>query len=328
MCPPKVGSRKVLSTGTSAASSTAPAAARTCGEAHPDCGVAIATPEASGPIDTPASSAALSRPSDSPARAGATRTSSALAPARKIPKPKPPTARAATSCQASTASADAPSAAAISSTAETPIHRATPRSQILEATLRLVARDGFASVTLRDVAAEVGVVHGLIRHYFPTREQLVAEAFDAAVSAELAMDEEIAEQSEPMAALADWLTSTPPEHYFGWIDAWSEASRNPQLKAALVGHHRDCERRLARIIERLVEQGRATSADPAVDARLLTALIDGIAVQLHVLDLIDRDAADATVFSAAETPLGLATGVLAESASASLRGQWASPAPS
>jgi AcrR family transcriptional regulator len=44
---------------------------------------------------------------------------------------------------------------------------AARREQILAATLRLVARDGFARVTLRDVAAEVGVVHGLIRHYFP-----------------------------------------------------------------------------------------------------------------------------------------------------------------
>ena len=86
---------------------------------------------------------------------------------------------------------------------------AARREQILAATLRLVARDGFARVTLRDVAAEVGVVHGLIRHYFPTREQLVAAAFDAAVLAELEGDEEVAERVEPVEALADWLTSTP-----------------------------------------------------------------------------------------------------------------------
>ncbi|HEU4756055.1 MAG TPA: helix-turn-helix domain-containing protein, partial [Agromyces sp.] len=67
------------------------------------------------------------------------------------------------------------------------------REQIIAATLRLVARDGFAGVTLRDVAAEVGVVHGLIRHYFATREQLVAAAFDAAVRAEAVQDEELAE---------------------------------------------------------------------------------------------------------------------------------------
>ena len=127
-----------------------------------------------------------------------------------------------------------------------------------------MARDGFARVTLRDVAAEVGVVHGLIRHYFPTREQLVAAAFDAAVLAELENDEEVAERVEPVEALADWLTSTPRDHYFVWIDAWSEAPRNPELHAALRRHHRDCERRLARIIERLDEAGLRHERGPRI----------------------------------------------------------------
>lgn len=200
---------------------------------------------------------------------------------------------------------------------------AARREQILAATLQLVARDGFARVTLRDVAAEVGVVHGLIRHYFPTREQLVAEAFDAAVLAELENDEEVAERVEPVEALADWLTSTPRDHYFVWIDAWSEAPRNAELHAALRRHHRDCERRLARIIERLDEAGLGTSADPASDARMLTALVDGMAVQHHAIGLVSREEADRVVFTAAEERLGLAPGTLEHSRPTAVRGQWA-----
>ena len=197
------------------------------------------------------------------------------------------------------------------------------REQILAATLRLVARDGFARVTLRDVAAEVGVVHGLIRHYFATREQLVAAAFDAAVLAELEGDEEVAERVEPVEALADWLTSTPREHYFVWIDAWSEAPRNPELHASLTRHHRDCERRLARIIERLDESGRGRSDDPAADARMLTALVDGMAVQHHAIGLVTRAEADHVVYTAAEGRLGLAQGTLERSRPTAVRGQWA-----
>jgi AcrR family transcriptional regulator len=203
---------------------------------------------------------------------------------------------------------------------------AARREQILAATLRLVARDGFARVTLRDVAAEVGVVHGLIRHYFPTREQLVAAAFDAAVLAELEGDEEVAERVEPVEALADWLTSTPREHYFVWIDAWSEAPRNPELHAALTRHHRDCERRLARIIERLDEARLGTSADPASDARMLTALVDGIAVQHHAIGIVSREEADRVVYSAAEERLGLVPGTLERSRPTAARGQWAANA--
>lgn len=197
------------------------------------------------------------------------------------------------------------------------------REQILQATLRLVARDGFARVTLRDVASEVGVVHGLIRHYFATRELLVAAAFDAAVTAELAGDEEIAERAEPVDALADWLTCVPREHYFVWIDAWSEAPRNPELQAALVRHHRDCERRLARILERVGESNRGRSADPARDARELTALMDGMAVQLHAIGIVTREEADRAVFTEAEGRLGLAPGVLEASRPTAARGQWA-----
>ena len=196
------------------------------------------------------------------------------------------------------------------------------REQILSATIRLVARDGFASVTLRDVAAEVGVVHGLIRHYFPTREQLVAAAFEYAVSAELDEDEELAEHVEPVTALGDWLMSTPREHYMVWIDAWSEAPRNPELLDALTRHHRDCEGRLARILERLAESGRGTSDDPGVDARMLTALTDGLAVQLHAIGIVDRAEADRIVFTAAEDRLGLARGTLAGARPTAVRGQW------
>jgi AcrR family transcriptional regulator len=197
------------------------------------------------------------------------------------------------------------------------------REQIIAATLRLVARDGFAGVTLRDVAAEVGVVHGLIRHYFATREQLVAAAFDAAVRAEAVQDEELAEQLEPVAALADWLTTTPREHYLVWIDAWSEAPRNPELHAALTRHHRDSDLRLARIIERNVEAGVASSPDAEADARMLTALVDGVAVQHHAIGLIDEAEADRIVFAAAEARLGLAAGSLARTRPTPTRGQWA-----
>jgi len=203
---------------------------------------------------------------------------------------------------------------------------AARREQILAATLQLVARDGFARVTLRDVAAEVGVVHGLIRHYFPTREQLMAAAFDAAVLSELENDEEVAERVEPVVALADWLTSTPRDHYLVWVDAWSEAPRNPELLAALRRHHRDCEGRLARIIERLHADGRGVSDDPASDARMLTALADGIAVQHHVIGILTREEADRVVYGAAEERLGLAPGTLARSRPTAVRGQWAASA--
>lgn len=196
------------------------------------------------------------------------------------------------------------------------------REQIIGATLRIVARKGFASVTLRDVATEVGIAHGLIRHYFASRDELVAAAFDHAVTAELASDEQLLSGLEPIAALSAWFSTTPEDHYLVWIDAWSEAPRNPALAAALTRHHRDCERILADVIRRAVVAGVASSADVDADSRMLTALADGMAVQHHVMGIVDARAADEIVFGVVESRLAIAPGSLAHADRAPARGQW------
>lgn len=197
------------------------------------------------------------------------------------------------------------------------------RDEIVRATLRLVARKGFAGVTLREVATEVGVVHGLIRHYFTTRDELVAAAFDFAVSSELDSDRALLEGLDPLIALTAWLASTPEDHSRVWIDAWSEAVRTPALAAALDRHHRNCERILIGLIERVVSAGLGVSVDPAADSRLLTAVADGVAVQHHAVGVIGVDEANAIVFGLAERQLGLTPGSLARVNPAPARGQWA-----
>jgi AcrR family transcriptional regulator len=198
------------------------------------------------------------------------------------------------------------------------------REQIITATLTLVARKGFASVTLRDVATEAAIAHGLIRHYFSTRDELVAAAFDHAVTAELESYEELLASLDPVTALAAWFVTTPEDHYLVWVDAWSEAPRNPALAATVNRHHRDGERILANVIARAVAAGAASSADVDADSRMLTALADGMAVQTHAMGIVDAAAADEIVFGAVESRLAIAPGSLARAASAPARGQWLS----
>ncbi len=199
------------------------------------------------------------------------------------------------------------------------------RDEIVRATLGIVATKGFAGVTLREVATEVGIVHGLIRHYFAGRDELVAAAFEHAVTAELAGDDALVSGLAPVPALAAWLAATPEQHYRVWIDAWSEAPRTPALAAALERHHSECEGILTQLIARVLdERGDAASAerDPAVESRLLTAVTDGVAVQQHAVGTLDADAANAIVFSFAEQRLGLAPGELARARPVPTRGRW------
>ncbi|WGX99411.1 TetR/AcrR family transcriptional regulator [Nocardioides sp. L-11A] len=50
------------------------------------------------------------------------------------------------------------------------------REALLDAAIRLVARDGVGALTHRSVAAEAGTTHGNARYYFGTLDQLLDEA--------------------------------------------------------------------------------------------------------------------------------------------------------
>ncbi len=182
------------------------------------------------------------------------------------------------------------------------------REEILRATIRLVTAKGFGAVTLRDVAAEVGVAHGLLRHYFAGRDELLAAAFDLAATEEVAdLDAEVGD--DWTATTADLCRPPTAEHYLLWIDAWSEAPRSPRLAETLRRHHLACETTTRTVIERGVTAGAYSCADAAATARTLTAVLDGLAVQLFSLGLIDRAEHDRLALAQAEALLGLPTPV-------------------
>jgi AcrR family transcriptional regulator len=66
------------------------------------------------------------------------------------------------------------------STATRPRNAATTRAAILASALRAFARHGYDGVGVRDIARDAGVTAMLINRYFGSKEQLFAEAVDAA----------------------------------------------------------------------------------------------------------------------------------------------------
>ena len=51
------------------------------------------------------------------------------------------------------------------------------RLDIVEATWRIIARGGFAAATMREIAAEAGFANGGLKHYFASKDELLAAAF-------------------------------------------------------------------------------------------------------------------------------------------------------
>jgi AcrR family transcriptional regulator len=54
------------------------------------------------------------------------------------------------------------------------------RTKILDAAFRRLASDGYAALSVREIAKDAGVNHALINYHFRTKDQLVIEVLDAA----------------------------------------------------------------------------------------------------------------------------------------------------
>ena len=77
------------------------------------------------------------------------------------------------------------------------------RRQILDAAIRVFARQGFHACRVSDIAREAGVAYGLVYHYFDTKEQVLNELFEERWSLMLAAIDEVDNQPIPSAQKLD-----------------------------------------------------------------------------------------------------------------------------
>jgi AcrR family transcriptional regulator len=54
------------------------------------------------------------------------------------------------------------------------------RREVCQAALRVITREGLEVTTLRDISREGGFTTGVLSHYFPDKEAVIAGAFAAA----------------------------------------------------------------------------------------------------------------------------------------------------
>ena len=85
------------------------------------------------------------------------------------------------------------------------------RRQILDAAVRVFARQGFHSTRVSDIADEAGVAYGLVYHYFRSKDQMLNELFSERWSLLLATIEETDGDTPPrerMAAVAGFIVDS------------------------------------------------------------------------------------------------------------------------
>lgn len=181
-------------------------------------------------------------------------------------------------------------------------------AQIEEAARAVALEGGLVAVTLRGVASRIGVASGLVSHYAPSMDALVASTFSAIVAAEIADVEQLlaAYPSPPgrLLALVDTLLDQSRDDVTViWVEAWAMGRRNNALAAAVREQMDAWQQVIHGIVEEGVDKGNFREVDPGSIAWQLLGMIDGL--NAHALvRWHDRDVRAPHIRSALEGMMG------------------------
>ncbi|WP_448951885.1 TetR/AcrR family transcriptional regulator [Labrys neptuniae] len=194
------------------------------------------------------------------------------------------------------------------------------RQEIVSLAGELIAEHGLNSLTFRRVALAVGVAPGLVSHYFPSAEQLAAEAFEFATLNEVrGLFGDINGQPDPLARiralLARVLSDQRQSMALLILDAYRCSRNQPLLREALIRALGAWEAELAEIIRPGVASGVFATVDPLKSAIHILALVDSYASQVATHLTSRLEIIREMVVSGTERELGLAPGSLQSSAS-------------
>lgn len=161
------------------------------------------------------------------------------------------------------------------------------REQIVRATIRCLARDGYVGLTMKRVAAEARVSQGILHYYFRDKAAMLAAA---ALRVTADLDRRVAAQARGardartrLRAVIHACLETAVESRDFWtvfIEFWGEALHDRRLAAV----NRQAYARARRLIGVALARGRATGhvrrVNPEEAAAVILGLLDGLSLQL------------------------------------------------
>jgi len=179
------------------------------------------------------------------------------------------------------------------------------REQIVRATIRCLARDGYAGLTMKRVAAAAGLSQGILHYYFADKRAMLAATLEV-VTRDL--DRRVAAAQsrtgrDPAARLRALVRAClevavrRPEFWVVFVEFWGEMLHDRRLRDLNTAVYARTRRLLARLIAEGVRAGRFRAVDPARAAAVVLGLVDGLSLQL-TFDPEAFSVAEATRFCA------------------------------
>lgn len=179
-------------------------------------------------------------------------------------------------------------------------------AHIVEATMRVLARQGYAHTSLMDIANEVGMSKGAVHYHFPTKEALMGHVLETACDAVAERTRKVwTEGHNPLEAMRSalhelWRVRAGLSNEAKVVaDLLAQSLHDEKLRTPLANYYRFASTQVEEHLRTNAEAlGLRPKIDPKFIPRILHALLDGLLMQ----KIVDPDAiSDADVIHSLET---------------------------
>jgi TetR/AcrR family transcriptional repressor of bet genes len=177
--------------------------------------------------------------------------------------------------------------------------RPVRREQIVRATVRCLARQGYRRLTMKDLAREARVSQGILHYYFTDKQAILAAAFRA-VTAALNRRVAIAQARgarDPRSRLRAVIGACfqaaveEREHWIVFLQFWSEMLHDRELRGINAALYETSRSQLAELITSGIRAGTFREVNARHAAAVILGLVDGISLQLTFDDTFSVAAA-------------------------------------
>lgn len=162
------------------------------------------------------------------------------------------------------------------------------REQIVRATVRCLAREGYTRLTMKKVAREAGVSQGILHYYFADKRAILVATLEA-VSRDL--DRRVgAAQSrtgrDPAARLRALVRAClevavgRPEFWVVFVEFWGEMMHDRRLREINAALYARMRRQIGAVVAHGIRAGVFRRVDVLRAAAVILAVVDGISLQL------------------------------------------------
>lgn len=164
------------------------------------------------------------------------------------------------------------------------------REQLIEATMRTIAKQGFAHTTMGQVAKAAGLSQGIVNFYFKTKEALLYETLVALADEYEALSQQAVRRAGPdPAAALNALIETDlgpqacnPQKVAVWLAFWAESRGRPKYRQLCAKLSADYFQQVGELCAQIIERGDYVNLDADNISRGLNSMIDGLWVHLVI----------------------------------------------